>query len=405
MSAIRVLVLAAIVIQCAVAIGALIVRTSFRSRFMRTGMMLSVAAATAVSAAVLVSLWPPRAYSASEYVLAGLTLVLSVAESFGVAVLVRYVRTQQRHEDELAAASETLLAHRDEMERSRDFYLQLFDDFPALIWRADTSAQCDYFNRAWLEFRGRTTEQERGDGWTSGVHPDDLDRCVGVWMEAFAGREAFEMEYRLQNSEGEYRWIADYGRPFSAPDGTFLGYIGSCYDITQAKEQADRLTYLADHDALTGLANRRVLQSALERAHARAQRGVPGLLLFIDVDHFKAINDRMGHPAGDSVLVSVARLLTAGTRATDVVARLGGDEFAILLEMTQTDEAVAIAERLVDDTRSRLADTGLSIGVAALGGTDDVTEVMRRADESMYDAKRGGGGRVVVDIRAANTSI
>jgi len=405
MSAVRFVLALAVLFQMGLLVGALVARTSIRSRFMRTGMLLSVSATALATVAVLASLWADGPYEVPEYALAALTFAWSVAEVAGVWMLVRYIRRQQAHDDELVVATGELTAHRDDLARSRDFYLQLFDDFPALIWRANTAAQCDYFNRAWLEFRGRSLEEESGDGWVSGVHPDDLDRCVSIWLGAFEKRAAFDMEYRLLNAKGQYRWIADYGRPFFATDGEFLGYIGSCYDITVSKEQAGQLAYLADHDTLTGLANRRVLQAALERAFARAQRDVPSILLYVDVDHFKAINDRLGHPAGDAILISVAHLLLAGVRTTDVVARVGGDEFAVLLEMIGTEEAVAIAERLVEDARETLGETGLSIGVASMADATDITEVMRRADERMYEAKNSGGSQVVVDIRATHQAV
>nr|MBI3613413.1 PAS domain-containing protein [Nitrospirota bacterium] len=124
---------------------------------------------------------------------------------------------------------------------SRDFYLKLFDEFPALIWRAGLDTKCDYFNSAWLEFTGRTLEQERGDGWAEGVHPDDLERCVTTYQEAFSARRLFEMEYRLRRHDGEYRWIMDVGRPFHDLDGTFAGYIGSCYDVTERRRAEELL--------------------------------------------------------------------------------------------------------------------------------------------------------------------
>ena len=402
MSFVRSALVMAVSLQTALFAGALLVRRSIRSRFMRVCMVLSILGTALATVAVLVTLWADRSYSAPEVALAALACAWSAAQLVGVWALVRYIREQQRHDDDRTEAADRLAEHRDDLQRSRDFYLQLFDDFPALIWRANTSAQCDYFNKAWLDFRGRTTEEEWGDGWATGVHPDDYDRAVAIWLGAFAKRTPFEMEYRLLNAKGEYRWIADYGRPFFAPDGEFLGYIGSCYDITESKEQAGQLAYLADHDTLTGLANRRVLQASLERAFGRAKRDVPSILLYIDVDHFKAINDRLGHPAGDAVLISVAHLLTAGVRATDVVARLGGDEFGVLLEMIGVDEAVVIAQRLVNDAREHLAETGLSIGLATMADATDITEVMRRADERMYEAKNGGGSQVVVDLRATH---
>jgi len=123
---------------------------------------------------------------------------------------------------------------------ARDFYLTLFEDFPSLIWRADTSGKCDYFNATWLEFTGRTMEQEYGYGWAKGVHPDDLKRCVDYYEAHFKKHLPFTMEYRLKRHDGEFRWITDSGRPFNDLDGKFAGYIGSCFDITDQKEVVEK---------------------------------------------------------------------------------------------------------------------------------------------------------------------
>ncbi len=128
----------------------------------------------------------------------------------------------------------------------REHYLSILANAPVLIWRADTSASCDWFNQTWLDFTGRTMEQERGDGWTEGVHAEDLERCVDIWREAFAGRASFEMEYRLRRRDGEYRWILDVGRPFHDPDGRFAGFIGYCFDVTERRENERRLGDLND---------------------------------------------------------------------------------------------------------------------------------------------------------------
>ncbi len=119
--------------------------------------------------------------------------------------------------------------------KSRDYYLTLFEKFPAMIWRADCSKKCNYFNESWLDFTGRTMEQEIGDGWTEGVHPEDIKTCFKTYSEAFDAREPFEMEYRLRNKNGQYRWILDIGRPFYDMDNKFSGYIGACFDITERK--------------------------------------------------------------------------------------------------------------------------------------------------------------------------
>ena len=110
------------------------------------------------------------------------------------------------------------------------------DSAPVLIWMADLTRSCDYFNRQWLEFTGRTLEQELGDGWAQGVHPDDAPRCSVTYREAFEARQPFSTEYRLRRFDGEYRWVIEHGVPRFAPDGSFLGYIGACMDITDQKQ-------------------------------------------------------------------------------------------------------------------------------------------------------------------------
>ncbi|OAI57691.1 hypothetical protein AYO50_00985 [Acidobacteria bacterium SCGC AG-212-P17] len=106
---------------------------------------------------------------------------------------------------------------------------------PVMIWAAKTDGKCNYFNKTWLKFTGRRFEAELGDGWTEGVYPDDVNRCLKTYTEAFERRESFEMEYRLRRKDGEYRWILDNGVPRFTPDGSFAGYIGSCMDITDRK--------------------------------------------------------------------------------------------------------------------------------------------------------------------------
>jgi diguanylate cyclase (GGDEF)-like protein/PAS domain S-box-containing protein len=122
-----------------------------------------------------------------------------------------------------------------------DFPLTLFERFPTLIWRAGTDALCSYFNQTWLGFTGRSLEQEVGDGWTVGIHPEDFDRCVSTYLEHFAVRTPFEMEYRLRRHDGEYRWIIDTGRPIYDQAGGFAGYIGSCLDITDRRNTEAQL--------------------------------------------------------------------------------------------------------------------------------------------------------------------
>lgn len=113
------------------------------------------------------------------------------------------------------------------------------DSLPALVWISDLSKGCVWFNRQWLEFTGRTLEEEYGDGWASGVHPDDLDRCLAIYVGNFEKRTPFEMEYRLRHHSGEYRWLLDRGSPRFGPDGEFVGFTGACIDINDRKQLAE----------------------------------------------------------------------------------------------------------------------------------------------------------------------
>jgi PAS domain S-box-containing protein len=120
-------------------------------------------------------------------------------------------------------------------------YENLADSGLALIWTSGTDKLCNYFNQPWLNFTGRTMEQEMGNGWAEGVHPDDFERCLQTYITKFERREAFEMEYRLKHHSGEYRWIQDLGTPNYNSAGEFVGYIGHCFDITERKQVEAKL--------------------------------------------------------------------------------------------------------------------------------------------------------------------
>jgi PAS domain S-box-containing protein len=111
----------------------------------------------------------------------------------------------------------------------------MLDAAPAMIWQSGIDQQPTYFNKRWLDFTGRTIAEERGIGWAERVHPDDVQRRLAVYTEAFDLRRDFEMEYRLRRHDGEYRWVLDRGAPFQDLDGSFAGYLGGCIDITERR--------------------------------------------------------------------------------------------------------------------------------------------------------------------------
>jgi diguanylate cyclase (GGDEF)-like protein/PAS domain S-box-containing protein len=293
---------------------------------------------------------------------------------------------------------------REALANSELHFRTLANSGQALVWTSGLDMGCDYFNEPWLRFTGRTLEQELGDGWTDGIHPDDLTRSLETYRTAFAGRVPFAMEYRLRNASGEYRWIIDQGSPRYDTQGQLLGYVGHCMDITDAKRAEVEIERLAYHDALTGLPNRILLLDRLTQALATARRSRRcGALMFVDLDQFKRINDVHGHATGDAVLREVARRLEYFLREEDTVARLGGDEFVILLpDLTANlDETGSLVMAVAEKIRSKLESpvtidgqefvTSASIGITVFPkDVESVDDLMREADTAMYRAKERG---------------
>ena len=128
-----------------------------------------------------------------------------------------------------------------QLRESEERFRLVANTAPVMIWTAGTDRNCSYVNKTWLDFTGRPLEAELGDGWVEGVHPDDSNRCLQTYTEAFNRRESFEMHYRVRRRDGEYRWVLGYGVPRFNSDGTFAGYIGSCVDITERKHAEESL--------------------------------------------------------------------------------------------------------------------------------------------------------------------
>lgn len=146
-------------------------------------------------------------------------------------------RELEREQAARAAAEQAA----DMLRESEERFRMVADTAPVLIWMAEPDGSCSFVNRSWLDFTGRTLDDERGFGWLPGVHPDDAQRCMDTYMTAIRRRERYEMQYRLRRHDDEYRWLLDHGVPRFLPDGEFAGFIGSCADITDQIEQQDAL--------------------------------------------------------------------------------------------------------------------------------------------------------------------
>jgi PAS domain S-box-containing protein len=120
-----------------------------------------------------------------------------------------------------------------------DWFRIMADAAPVMIWMSGTDTRSFYFNQAWLDFTGRTLQEELGTGWSEVLHRDDVERCLRTYAEAFEARRSFEMECRQRRHDGEWRFVLGRGKPMYAPDGEFLGYIGSCIDVTERRRAED----------------------------------------------------------------------------------------------------------------------------------------------------------------------
>jgi diguanylate cyclase (GGDEF)-like protein/PAS domain S-box-containing protein len=250
------------------------------------------------------------------------------------------------------------------------------------------------------------------------IHPRDLEGrsvldLLNIETTPAPGREVHEIVMAVTAGRlfrdiavkvslgGEDRWLSLTGRPVESPDGGFAGYRGVGSDITESKRAAEETRYLATHDALTGIGNRRMFIDHLETA-CRTPSGTPArpfALLMLDLDGFKEVNDDHGHGSGDIVLQETAARLSRNMRAGDTVARLGGDEFALIMPNAGSREAAIKAERLIQviSDRIRVDDVWLSVGASIGIATsprdgDTVAGIMRNADLALYRAKESGRG-------------
>ena len=193
------------------------------------------------------------------------------------------------------------------------------DSAPVMIWMSGTDKLCTDFNKPWLDFTGRSIDQELGNGWAEGVHPEDLQRCMTTYIQAFDRREEFRMEYRLRRYDGEFRWVLDIGAPRFNPDGSFAGYIGSCIDVTEQRRAEEQL-----HQAQADLARVTRVVAMGELAATIAHEVNQPLTAIVTNANFSLRHLRSSNPNFDELLVAITEIVNDGTRASAVISRIRG---------------------------------------------------------------------------------
>ena len=271
--------------------------------------------ATVISSLAADYLWiSPRGSLAIDDVndIAGMALfgIACVAISFLGGLRLR----AERHAR--ASVEETTVAM-DALRESEQRFREMADAAPVLIWMSGTDKLCNWFNKSWLDFVGRSMEQELGNGWAENVHPEDFDRCIQIYTTAFDGRQPFSMEYRLKRHDAEYRWLLDRGTPRAGPGGQFAGYIGSCIDISDRKraEQSmeaseERFRNLVD-DAPFGIY---IVDSRfrIARMNASAKPAFRNVEPLIGRDFGEAMRILWPDPVADEFIAAFRRTMETG---------------------------------------------------------------------------------------------
>ena len=294
-----------------------------------------------------------------------------------------------------------------ELARSERRYRVLGHALGTAVWHSDAQGVP---TRAvdWAALTGHPIAPGEAPVWREVVHPEDVDALSEAWRTALTTATELDHTCRLRHADGHWMHLRMHGVPVHH-EGAVQEWIGIVDDLSSEMAAEAALRRSASVDSLTALPNRAVF---LERLHTTlARRRHRAAVLYIDLDHFKSVNDRFGHDTGDALLREVGARLRATVRPSDVVSRLSGDEFAVICDDLESgEEAAAVASRLCHALELPLAadervHPSASIGVSIVGPEDDdgPEQVLRAADAAMYRAKARGGGTVEVfddDLRA-----
>jgi PAS domain S-box-containing protein len=303
----------------------------------------------------------------------------------------------------------------DALRESEARFRTMANTAPVMIWMSGPDKLCTFFNKGWLDFTGRSLEQELGNGWAEGVYPEDFDRCLEVYVNSFDARQPFTMEYRLRRSDGEYRWILDIGTPRFAPDSKFLGYIGSCIDITErkqaeaeARQHREEIAYLSRAAIMGEMAGS--LAHELNQPLGAIVTNAGAALRFLDRDSL----------SGEKLREVLQDIVADGRRASEVIHTIKGmgrkeegtrqilhlnDVIAEVLRLTRSDALAHDCTVLtwlhpalpkVEANLVQLQEVFLNLILNAFEASEEVPRVRRRV---IIRTERDGDGAVRASVR------
>jgi diguanylate cyclase (GGDEF)-like protein/PAS domain S-box-containing protein len=287
------------------------------------------------------------------------------------------------------------------LRESEERLRQMAESIRDVFWLSDPKRNCIlYINPAFERMWGYPAEAVYADPaiWLRSVYPDDRQRVASVFTDTLRNSD-WELEFRAMRPDNSLRHVLMRGYAVRDAAGQLLRRAGIAQDITEQKQQEERIQHLAYHDALTGLPNRMLVMDRLARGLAVAQRQHRQLaLLFMDLDRFKTINDTLGHLSGDSLLRQVAQRLQSSMREQDTVARLGGDEFLVLLEhVADVSDVAHVANKILSalalpfQLGKHELHVTVSIGVSLYPrDAQDTESLLKYADTALYKAKDAG---------------
>ncbi|WP_227396883.1 sensor domain-containing protein [Jeotgalibacillus aurantiacus] len=265
-----------------------------------------------------------------------------------------------------------------------------------LITLVDHKGTIIYASPSYRQVLGYHEREYEGQLFSHRVEEEYLPELEASFIESIQQGTPWKLQLRQQHHDKEWMWTELHGTPVFDDQDQFNYMVVVSRDITFNKKQESRLEYFAYHDSLTGLPNRRLLQKTMEEEQQSGRQ--PFSVLMLDIDHFKTINDELGHDAGDAVIEEFGRRLKMSTRSSDLVARLGGDEFIVLLRGVENEDKLSkVADKMLSAIRDPFHFNGMemsvttSIGMTVVENTScSPAEILKAADKALYQAKARG---------------